>query len=66
MRPGREDLDAESIGIEDEEGVVAGDVAVLLRRVVDPIAPKRTALMRGVHVFAGVDLERQVLKPDLP
>jgi hypothetical protein len=64
LRPGREDLDAESIRIEDEECVVARDVAVLLRRVVDPIAPPRTPRMRRVHLFPGVDLERQVLEPD--
>jgi hypothetical protein len=64
LRPGREDLDAESIRIEDEECVVLRNVAVLLRRMVDPIAPPRTPLMRRVHLFPGVDLERQVFEPD--
>src|ERR671915_1039370 len=63
LPPGREDLDAESIRIEDEERVVARDVAVLLGRVVDPIAPPRTPLMRRVHLLHGVDFEGQVLEP---
>jgi len=64
LRPGSEDLDAKSIRIEDEEGVVARDVAVLLRRVVDPITPLQAPLMSRVDLLAGVDLERQVFEPD--
>src|SRR5215207_1408536 len=62
VRPGSEDLDAESIRIEDEERVVARDVAVLLRRVVDPIVPPRTPLVRRVDLLCGVDLARQVFE----
>ena len=62
--PGSEDLDAEAIGIEDEERVVARDVAVLLRRVVNPIAPSGAQLMRRINLLPGVDLECQVFETD--
>jgi hypothetical protein len=32
--------------------------------MVDPIAPPRTPRLRRVHLFPGVDVERQVLEPD--
>src|SRR5665213_110264 len=59
------DFDAKPIGIEDEHLVVAIEVAVLLRREVNPRADLQAALMGGVDLVATVDVEGQVLEPHL-
>jgi hypothetical protein len=58
-----EDLDAEPVGIEDEERVVVVEVAILLGRVVDARAQLAAPLERFVDLLPAFDLEGEVLDP---
>ena len=62
---GAGDLDPHAVGVEHEHLVVAGEVAVLLGREVDPRADVHAAPVRRVDLFAVVDVEGEVLDPDL-
>jgi hypothetical protein len=54
-------LDSDAVRVPHEELVVVVVVPVDLRRKVDPSADVEAALVRGVDLFARVDVERQVL-----
>jgi hypothetical protein len=60
-----EDLDAHPVGIEDEDRVIAVDVTILFGWKVDARAVGNTALVCAVHLVPAVDLEREVLDPDV-
>jgi hypothetical protein len=59
------DLDANPVRIEDEELVVALDVAVVLGREVDFRAHLEAARVGGVHLLSRVDVEGEVLDADV-
>jgi hypothetical protein len=61
---GGEDLDADPVGVEDEERVVVVEVVLLLGREVDRGAECLAALEGGVDLLARVDLEGEVLDAD--
>jgi hypothetical protein len=56
-----EDLDPESIRVEDEGRVVARDVAILFGREMNLIAARLTTLVRRIDLVAALDLEREML-----
>src|SRR6185436_9194161 len=60
----REDLDPDAVGVEREEGVVAGLVPIFLGRVVDPRARRGRTGVCGIDLVRRVDLERDVLDAD--
>jgi hypothetical protein len=60
-----EDFDAHPVWVEDEERVIARNVTVLLRREVDLIAALDAARVRRVDFLPLVDLDREVLDPNV-